>query len=178
MIKNGIEKEIWPILSEELTDNKTFAVTPNTYPKKEGWTEYHHHKLSIMLEDPDRPPTSESAVPWACRVILKRTNVDLAMDMNLDVYLPRSVDIKDVVAIMDHPYLTSYPSLTLEDFPQAGPHYCLHFAVALPPSAIGTTLKRKMHVLDGIVDTLYTIENNSKDKKALADLTELLLEMQ
>lgn len=185
MVKNELEKDIWPIIFKELSDKKiSYAVTPNTYPKKQTWTEHQHHELSIMLEDPDRPPKPGNAALWSYWLTLNLYNDNLRIDTDLYVYLPRSADIQAILAIMDHPNFSTFLSLTLEELPPAGPHYCLRLEGSLssckfaPPSSFGPDLKRKIQAINKIAHTIYIIEANPQNKKALNQLTELLLMMQ
>lgn len=185
MIKNGFGKDIWPTIFKELSDKKiSYAVTPNTYPKKQEWTKHHHHEISILLEDPDRPPIPGKASLFSCWLVFKLTNGRLSIYTNLSIYLSRSIDIQDILTIMDHPYFSNYPSLTVDDLPSLGPHYCLSFdsSISTSPSAplldLDSALKRKICLIEEIVNTLYIIEKDSQDKKAIEKLTDLLLEIQ
>jgi len=176
MIKNRLEKDIWPIIFKALSDKKiSYAMTPNSYPNNPEWKESHHHEIVFLLEDPNRPAAPGTAPPWDCWLALDKSTGNLHITMYLCVYLPRSIDIQSILAIMDSPRFDISPSLTLEDLPPAGPHYCLHFKRTL--ALFESELQAKIKTVDQIVNTLYIVETDPQNKKALEKLTELLFEI-
>ena len=184
MIKNSYEKEIWPIIFKELSDKQiSYAVCKNTHPQKQEWDEYHYHKLPIMLEDPNRPPLPGSGVPWSCFLTLEISHENLSIDIDLDIYLPVSVDIKSVLSILEHPYIGDHPSLIIEKFPNAGKHYCIHIdgshinSTLLPTAGSKVWLQTRIKAVDDIVKVLYKIENDPKNKTLIDDLIDHLVEI-
>lgn len=175
-MENRHEKDIWPIIFKALSDKKiSYAMTPNSYPNNLEWRESHHNEIIILLEDPNRPAASGTAPPWDCWLVLDLSNGNLHITMNLSVYLPRSIDIQSILTIMDNPRFDICPSLTLEDLPPAGQHYCLHFKRTV--FLFESELQAKIKTVDQIITTLYIVEAAPQNKKALEKLTELLFEI-
>ena len=175
-MKNRLEKDIWPIIFKALSDKKiSYAMTPNSYPYNPEWKESHHHEIIILLEDPNRPADSGTAPPWDCWLALVLSNSNLQITMNLSVYLPRVIDSQSILAIMDSPCFDICPSLTLEDLPPAGSHYCLHFKRTL--SQFESYIQAKIKTVDQIVNTLYIVEADPQNKKAFKKLTELMFKI-
>jgi len=184
MVKNGLEKDIWLIIFKELSDKKiSYAVCKNTYPQKQTWSEYHSHKLSIALEDPDRPPLPGSNVPWSCFLKLECANESFSISIDLNVYLPIAVDIQSVLSIIDHPYIGEFPSLIIENLPSTGKCYCINIegshnnSILLPFAGMKEWLHTRINAVNGLIKILYKIEEAPEDKKLIDDLIEYLVEI-
>lgn len=136
-----------------------------------------------MLEDPARPHKPDGGALFSCWLVLKKYK-ELHIDIDLSISLPRSVDIQEVLTIMENEYFNNYPELILERHPKLGASYTLTFQFSIlsyscaPISFFEPELQKKIKMIDAIVHTLYIVEKNPQDKKALENLTNLLLEMQ
>ena len=182
MINSTLENDLWPMIFKTLSDKTiSYAVTPNTYPKVKEWEEHHHKEISIMLEDPNRPHKYGGNPLFSCWIVFKQFKF-LSAKIDLSVYMPKAVDIKEILAIMSNDYFQFYPKLMMERDPYLGRCYAIEFEFPVddngPGLNYGPNLKNKLTVLDDIVQTLYLIEKYPNDKSALTKLTDLLLEMQ
>lgn len=184
MENSELETNLWPVIFKTLSDKIiSYAVTPNTYPKEKNWKEHRHHEISIMLEDPERPHKPGGAPLFSCWIVLKQYN-NIHISIDLSVSLPKAVDIHEILAIMGNEYFHNHPKLIHQRHPELGLCYTLDFEFSILSysdtslSFYGPELQKKINLIDEIVHTLYIIEKNPKDKKALTELTDLLLETQ
>jgi len=181
---NGLEKDIWPIIFKELSDKKiSYAVCKNTYPQNQNWSEHKSLSLPIMLEDPDRPPLPEYEAPWYCFLNLKLECGMLTIGIDLDINLPVTVDIQEVLKIIDHPYIGDHPSLILIDLPSAGKQYCINIKgsystnSSVTLSGVDLWLQTRINAINEIVKILYMIEKKPDNKNLIDDLVEYLVEI-
>lgn len=186
MKKNALEKDIWAIIFKALSDKKiSYAVSENTYPQKQIWTEHHSYTLPIMLEDPKRKPLPGNDVPWTCFLKLERNekSKSFSLNINLEIYLPITADIKDVLSIIDDPYIGDHPSLILIDLPESGKHYCINIRNSHLPNpyiimdGVEQWLSSRINAVNDIVIVLYKIEDDPKNKELIEELKYYLTEI-
>ena len=184
MIISALETDLWPVIFKSLCDKSiSYAVTPNTYPKVKEWKEHRYHDISIMLEDPDRPHKPGGCPLFSCWISFKRYK-NIMIDIDLSIYLPKAVDIQEILAILGNEYFNIHPKLTLVSDPDLGSLYGFDFDFGLGHNPYmllshhGPALQEKINKIDEIVQVLYAIESAPEDKENLERLTTLLLEMQ
>lgn len=173
MISNKFETHLWPIIFKALSNKKiSYALTPNTFPANQKWNAQDYQEISIMLEDPDRPAKPGTAPPWSCWLTIRQSGDTARIGTDLYIYLARSIGFNVILSILEGTR-GSKPVLTIEDLPPGGLHYCLHFEI-VQPGHDHWELQERILRIDRMIHTLYILEADPENQKALNELIEKL----
>lgn len=103
-----------------------------------------------MLEDP-KTKNNPTSAPWRLFITIKRsTNNTTSITYTLDIRLPKTTDIIDIIETLESPYLT-FPSLTIHDAT-----YNLHIEKTINSSQ----LKHHTQGITKIIPQIYKIQTN------------------
>ncbi len=184
MDKDTAIQKIWTSIFKGLSGKKTsYAMGGMAYPKNTNWTRTKYEKLYILLEDPSRPPGINTDPVFDASLDFKHQNDQLSVDFNLTIELPITVDITEVLAILDHPYIGQFPSLTIQNTHRSGKRYCIHIdnscisRTELGVYDIVTWINHRLDIIDHIVEVLYKIEKAPQNNNLFAELKNWLVEI-
>lgn len=181
--KTAIEK-IWPNILKELSGKKlSYAMGGHAYPNNKTWSKTTYEKLYIIFEDPNRPPKPNYDSVFDAWLEFRRQNTQLSVDFNLILELPITVDINEVLAIIDHPYIGQSPTLSIQDTHRSGKRYSINvngnsiYSLEMGTSDIIGWIKKRLNVLEQIVEILYQIEKEPSKNALFAKLRYWLVEI-
>lgn len=181
--ETAIEK-IWPSILKELSGKKlSYAMGGHAYPNNKAWSKTTYEKLYIILEDPNRPPKPNYDPVFDAWFDFTLQNKQLYVDFNLMLEVPITVDVNEVLSIIDHPYIGQSPTLSIQNTHRSGKRYSINingnsiYSLEMGVSDITGWITKRIDILEAIVEILYQIEKEPSNNSLFSKLRYWLVEI-